>query len=75
MFCCGDLMLFISELWVGCLKSMGCLLEKIVVLCMGVDMMCFFYCLVKVSGMLLEMIFVVCLIEKKGLYVVIEVCW
>lgn len=53
---------------------MGCLREKIVVLCMGVDMMCFSLCFVKVFVMLLEIIFVVCLIEKKGLYVVIEVC-
>lgn len=46
----GDLMLPISELWAGRLKSMGCPPEKIAVSRMGVDMTRFTYRPVKAPG-------------------------
>ncbi|HCK3153139.1 TPA: colanic acid biosynthesis glycosyltransferase WcaL, partial [Salmonella enterica subsp. enterica serovar Weltevreden] len=52
----GDLMLPISDLWAGRLKSMGCPPEKIAVSRMGVDMTRFTHRPVKAPGMPLEMI-------------------
>lgn len=46
----GDLMLPISELWAGRLKTMGCPPEKIAVSRMGVDMTRFIYRPVKAPG-------------------------
>lgn len=62
----GDLMLPISELWAGRLKSMGCPPEKIAVSRMGVDMTRFTHRPVKAPGMPLEMISVARLTEKKA---------
>ncbi|HGE0252812.1 TPA: colanic acid biosynthesis glycosyltransferase WcaL, partial [Salmonella enterica subsp. enterica serovar Typhimurium] len=70
----GDLMLPISDLWAGRLKSMGCPPEKIAVSRMGVDMTRFTHRSVKAPGMPLEMISVARLTEKKGLHVAIEAC-
>ncbi|EEE1466301.1 colanic acid biosynthesis glycosyltransferase WcaL, partial [Salmonella enterica subsp. enterica serovar Kentucky] len=70
----GDLMLPISELWAGRLKSMGCPPEKIAVSRMGVDMTRFTHRPVKAPGMPLELISVARLTEKKGLHVAIEAC-
>lgn len=70
----GDLMLPISELWAGRLKTMGCPPEKIAVSRMGVDMTRFTHRPVKAPGMPLEIISVARLTEKKGLHVAIEAC-
>ncbi|RSC60270.1 colanic acid biosynthesis glycosyltransferase WcaL [Citrobacter amalonaticus] len=70
----GDLMLPISDLWAGRLKSMGCPPEKIAVSRMGVDMTRFTHRPVKAPGTPLEIISVARLTEKKGLHVAIEAC-
>ncbi|QMI05673.1 colanic acid biosynthesis glycosyltransferase WcaL [Citrobacter sp. RHB25-C09] len=70
----GDLMLPISELWAGRLKSMGCPPEKIAVSRMGVDMTRFTHRPVKAPGTPLDIISVARLTEKKGLHVAIEAC-
>lgn len=70
----GDLMLPISDLWAGRLRSMGCPPEKIAVSRMGVDMTRFTHRPVKAPGTPLEIISVARLTEKKGLHVAIEAC-
>ncbi|EGQ5283513.1 colanic acid biosynthesis glycosyltransferase WcaL [Enterobacter hormaechei] len=70
----GDLMLPISDLWAGRLKTMGCPSEKITVSRMGVDMERFTQRPVKVPGKPLQIISVARLTEKKGLHVAIEAC-
>ncbi|WP_312687717.1 colanic acid biosynthesis glycosyltransferase WcaL [Kosakonia sp.] len=70
----GDLMLPISELWAGRLKSMGCPEQKIAVSRMGVDMTRFSLRPVKAPGSPLQIISVARLTEKKGLHVAIEAC-
>ncbi|MDU2786715.1 MAG: colanic acid biosynthesis glycosyltransferase WcaL, partial [Enterobacter sp.] len=70
----GDMMLPISELWAGRLKSMGCPGEKIAVSRMGVDLTRFTRRPVKVPGKPLQIISVARLTEKKGLHVAIEAC-
>ena len=70
----GDMMLPISDLWAGRLKTMGCPTEKITVSRMGVDMERFTQRPVKVPGKPLQMISVARLTEKKGLHVAIEAC-
>lgn len=68
------MMLPISELWAGRLKSMGCPGEKIAVSRMGVDLTRFTRRPVKVPGKPLQIISVARLTEKKGLHVAIEAC-
>ena len=68
------MMLPISELWAGRLKSMGCPGEKITVSRMGVDLARFTLRPVKVPGTSLQIISVARLTEKKGLHVAIEAC-
>jgi len=70
----GDMMLPISELWAGRLKTMGCPPEKITVSRMGVDMQRFTQRPVKTPGSPLQIISVARLTEKKGLHVAIEAC-
>lgn len=70
----GDMMLPISNLWAGRLKTMGCPSEKITVSRMGVDMERFTQRPVKVPGKPLQIISVARLTEKKGLHVAIEAC-
>lgn len=70
----GDMMLPISDLWAGRLKTMGCPTEKITVSRMGVDMDRFTQRPVKVPGKPLQIISVARLTEKKGLHVAIEAC-
>jgi len=70
----GDMMLPISDLWAGRLKSMGCPAEKITVSRMGVDMQRFTQRPVKTPGSPLQIISVARLTEKKGLHVAIEAC-
>ena len=70
----GDLMLPISELWAGRLRSMGCPEEKIAISRMGVDIARFTLRPVKAPGTPLQMISVARLTEKKGLHVGIEAC-
>ncbi|WP_318378320.1 colanic acid biosynthesis glycosyltransferase WcaL [Enterobacter sp.] len=70
----GDLMLPISDLWAGRLKTMGCPPEKIAVSRMGVDMSRFSQRPVKAPGRSLQIISVARLTEKKGLHVAIEAC-
>ncbi|HFV9243174.1 TPA: colanic acid biosynthesis glycosyltransferase WcaL [Enterobacter bugandensis] len=70
----GDMMLPISDLWAGRLKSMGCPGEKIAVSRMGVDLTRFTRRPVKVPGKPLQIISVARLTEKKGLHVAIEAC-
>lgn len=70
----GDLMLPISELWAGRLKTMGCPADKISVSRMGVDMERFSLRPVKPQAKTLEIISVARLTEKKGLHVAIEAC-
>ncbi|HBI2833676.1 TPA: colanic acid biosynthesis glycosyltransferase WcaL [Escherichia coli] len=70
----GDLMLPISDLWVGRLQKMGCPREKIAVSRMGVDMTRFSPRPVKAPATPLEIISVARLTEKKGLHVAIEAC-
>ncbi len=74
LFRLGDMMLPISELWAGRLKSMGCPGEKITVSRMGVDLARFTLRPVKVPGTSLQIISVARLTEKKGLHVAIEAC-
>lgn len=70
----GDLMLPISDLWAGRLKTMGCPARKISVSRMGVDMERFSLRPVKAPAKMLEIISVARLTEKKGLHVAIEAC-
>ncbi len=70
----GDLMLPISDLWAGRLKSMGCPPEKIAVSRMGVDMTRFTHRSVKAPGDAAGDDFRRAPDRKKGLHVAIEAC-